>query len=92
MESLKIEVNPLMLELEEHKQLLNNVNLDTETITTENLSLKKEIKLLKVQIREQQEDVLKSKIESLKITEEKHKIQQEFDVLNNTRVAKGQRE
>ena len=41
MESLKIEVNPLMLELEEHKQLLNNVNLDTETITTENLSLKK---------------------------------------------------
>ena len=66
LESLKIEVNTLMLEIEEQKQLLNNVNLDKETITTENLSLKEEIKPLKVQIREQQEDVLKSKIESLK--------------------------
>ena len=82
-----IEVNTLMLEKEEQKQLLNNVSLYKETITTENLSLKEEIKLLKVQIREQQEWVHKSKIESLKITEEKQKIQQELDVLNNTMVA-----
>ena len=51
---VEIEVNTVNLEIEEHK-LLNNVNLDKETITTENLSLKEEIKLLKVQIREQQE-------------------------------------
>ena len=87
MESLKIEVNTLILEKEEQKQRPNNVNLDKETITTENLSLKEEIKLIKVQIREQQEWVHKSKIESLKITEEKQKIQQELDVLNNTMVA-----
>ena len=61
-----IEVNTLMLEIEEQKQLLNNINLDKETITTDILSLKEEIKLFMVQIREQQEDVLKSKIESLR--------------------------
>ena len=40
LESLKIEVNTLILEIEEQKQLLNNANLDKERITTENFSLK----------------------------------------------------
>ena len=39
--------------------------------------------MLNVQIREQQETILKSKIDILKITEEKEKIQQQFDANSN---------
>ena len=49
-----------------------------------NLSLKQDIKVLNVQIREQKEAILKIKIDILKITEEKEKIQQQFDANSNT--------
>ena len=40
--------------------------------------------MLNVQIREQKEAILKFKIEIIKITEEKEKIQQQFDTNSNT--------
>ena len=50
------------------------------------MSLKKEINLLKSQSREQQEVTLKSKIEILKINEDKEKIQNDFDVLTTIQI------
>ena len=49
--------------------------------------MKKEINLLKSQIREQQEVTLKSKIEVLKITEDKEKLKNEFEVPNTIQIA-----
>ena len=80
MEKLQTEVNELKIKIAEQKTLLMDASLHKEAIASENLSLKQDIKVLNVQIREQQEAILKSKIYILKITEEKEKIQQQFDM------------
>jgi hypothetical protein len=73
LEKLQTEVNELKVKIEEQKTLLKDASLHKEAIASENLSLKQDIKVLNVQIREQQEAILKSKIDILKITEEKEK-------------------
>ena len=80
MEKLQTEENELKIKIEKLKTLLNYASLLKEDIASENLSLKQDIKFLNSQIREQQEAILKSKIYTIKITEEKEKIQQQFDV------------
>ena len=79
LESLQTEVNTLKMKIEEQKKMLTNASLDKETLTSENLSLKKETKSLNLQIWDQQEENLKLKILVRKITEEKEKIKQQFD-------------
>ena len=49
--------------------------------------MKREINLLPSQIGKQQEVTLKSKIEILRITEDKETIQTEFDLQNTIQIA-----
>ena len=49
--------------------------------------MKREINLLPSQIGKQQRVTLKSKIEILRITEDKEKIQTEFDFQNTIQIA-----
>ena len=55
MEKIQTEVNELTVKVEEQKTLLIDVSLHKEAKASENLSLKQDIKVVNIQIREQQE-------------------------------------
>ena len=99
LESLQTEVNELKIKIDEQKILLNDASLHKENIIAENFSLKQEMKLLNVKISKQQEEIFKSKIEIIKVTEEKEnilhqfqtdkdKIDKELDFIRNNETAK----
>ena len=68
------------------KKSLKDVINDKERVATNNISLKREIDLLKIKVKEQQEEILELKNKVIATTSKKEKLQNELDTIKNVKV------
>ena len=68
------------------KKSLKDVINDKERVATNNISLKREIDLLKIKVKEQQEEILELKNKVIATTSKKEKLQNEIDTIKNVKV------
>ena len=86
--SLQTEILCLKIKIEEQMKSLNNVTIDKERVTSENIKLTEERDLLKVKIKEQQEEIFELKSNVITIKVEQEKLQHEIDTIKNIKVNK----